>query len=118
MKKCLLFSAALIVLMTVLSGCQKQRLAATPQSVYVWTKPVIQTAAEGTRCITIFATGDWTASSDADWVVPYPTSGERGSKEIFLEYSANTSESQRTAAITFTCGSYSESYILTQKPKN
>ena len=70
-KKSRTLFAALALLGLV--ACQKLYVPDTPDSVSVSTKAGDPKSSEaGTQGVTIFATSDWTASTDADWVEVYP----------------------------------------------
>jgi hypothetical protein len=109
----------IIALMSVafLSSCQKQDVKTSPESVAVITKPqpAGETSAEGIRPVTIAATSSWSAVSDSDWLTVSPASGEKGMQEVILSFSANTTGASRTGKVTFTAGSYSETFTLVQK---
>lgn len=99
------------------SACQKQETTQTPESVAVITQPQPdgEPAAAGIRAVTIAATSDWTAVSGADWMTVSPDSGSTGMQEVIISFQENTTGAVRTGSVTFTSGSHSESFILTQK---
>lgn len=120
MKK-LVLTAALAALLLGASGCQKDRHLHmedydTPQSVYVWTRPAgAVEAGAGIQAVTIYATSDWTASTDADWVSIDPESGSKGPNEVIITYSTNTSGAPRSAVVTFKAGKIVDTFTLSQK---
>lgn len=108
----------IVTLCTIcIASCQKQEVKTSPESVAVITKPQAagETAAAGTRPVTIAATCSWSAVSDSDWLTVSPGAGEKGMQEVILTFTANTSSSNRTGKVTFTAGSYSETFTLVQK---
>lgn len=100
------------------TSCQKERTTQTPESVTVITQPISggEEAAAGTRAVTIAATCDWKAVSNHSWITVSPDSGKVGVQEVILTYEANDGE-LRTGSVTFTAGTYSETFKLTQKAK-
>lgn len=99
-------------------SCQKVYEPATPQSVSVSTKAGEAKSFEaGSQGVTIFATSDWTAATEADWVELSPASGSKGISEVLLTYSENESGSERQAVIVFTSGGNSETFTLVQKAR-
>lgn len=98
------------------SACQKQETTTTPESVAVITQPQPkgESAAAGTRAVTIAATSAWTASSNSTWLTVSPASGERGMQEVILTFQENILSEERTGVVTFTAGTYSETFTLVQ----
>jgi hypothetical protein len=66
--------------------------------------------------VTIAATSDWTAVSNDAWITVSPSSGGVGIQEVVLSFQENNTGAVRKGSVTFTAGSYSESYTLTQNP--
>ena len=97
-------------------SCQKQEVSQTPESVALITRPDAkgEAAQQGTRAVTIAATADWSAISNSDWITVNPSSGPKGMQEVVLSFEENTTGAKRTGSVTFTSGSYSETYTLTQ----
>lgn len=97
-------------------SCQKQENPQSPESVAVITQPDAkgEAAQAGTRAVTIAATVDWSAVSDVDWITVNPSSGPKGMQEVILSFTENTTGAKRTGSVTFTAGTYSETYLLTQ----
>lgn len=97
-------------------SCQKQDVSQSPESVAVITQPDAKGEASqaGTRAVTIAATTDWSAVSNADWITVSPSSGPKGMQEVILSFTENTTGAKRTGSVTFTSGTYSETYLLTQ----
>ena len=101
-----------------LVACQKLYVPDTPDSVSVSTKAGDPKSSEaGTQGVTIFATSDWTASTDADWVEVYPQQGSRGISEVCLSYGENSGSESRTAVIVFSTAANSETFTLVQKAR-
>ena len=98
-------------------SCQKQETTQTPESVALITKPDAkgEPAQAGTRAVTIAATSNWSAVSDASWITVTPDSGSKGMQEVILTFSENTTGAVRVGNVKFTSGTYSETFILTQK---
>jgi hypothetical protein len=108
---------SLVALLAIIGvSCQKQETSQAPESVALVTKPDSkgEPAAAGTRAVTIAATSDWTAVSNVDWITVNPTSGPKGMQEVILSFQENTTGSKRTGSVTFTAGTYSETFVLTQ----
>ncbi len=105
-----------ILSVALFSSCQKQEVKTTPESVALITKPDVkgETAEAGTRAVTIAATANWSAVSDADWLTVNPASGPKGMQEVVLSFTENTTGAKRTGSVTFTSGKYSETFVLTQ----
>lgn len=110
----------LLILLTVffiaLSSCQKWEKPVTPKAITILSVPQTggESALEGTRGVTISATADWTATSDKGWLYVTPSSGKKGIQEVTIHFKKNTTKEQRMGTITFTCGSRSQTYTLTQ----
>lgn len=115
-KKTSTLFAALALLGLV--SCQKIYVPESTDSVSVSTKAGDPKSAEaGTQGVTIFATSDWTATTDADWVDVYPQQGSRGISEVCLSYGENSGSESRTAVIVFTTSGNSETFTLVQKAR-
>ena len=97
-------------------SCQKQETTTSPESVALITKPDSkgEPAQAGTRAVTIAATSNWSAVSNADWITVSPDSGSKGIQEVILTFTENTTGAVRTGAVTFTAGTYSETFNLKQ----
>jgi hypothetical protein len=119
MKKVLLSMAVALLAVTIAPSCQKEKVTTAPDSVALYTHPGEPVSGEaGTKAVTISATCDWTVASRADWIVVSPESGEKGIREVILTYTENTGAAQRSGGVVFTArGGYSETYVLTQNPK-
>jgi hypothetical protein len=100
-------------------SCQKQETPQTPESVTLITQPDPkgETVEAGTRAVTIAATCDWRAVSNDAWISVSPDSGDRGIHEVILSFSENTTGAVRQGSVTFSAGSYSETFKLTQNAK-
>lgn len=81
----------------------------------------VSSAGSVTTQINVTASGNWTLSNNVDWLKWYGgmfdltpiTSGTSGTTTIFRRVDAN-SGSSRTGTTTFTCGTASTTYTLTQ----
>ena len=111
-----LFLALMAVLAITFVSCQKQETSTSPESVALITKPDAkgETAEAGARPVTIAATSNWSAVSDVDWITVSPASGPKGLQEVILTYTENTTGAKRVGSVTFTSGTYSETFKLTQ----
>ena len=98
------------------SSCQKQEESQTPESVAVITVPDSkpELVMTGTRAVTIMATSNWTAVSNASWLTVSPSEGGVGMNEVILHFTENTTGAERKGTVTFTAGNYSEPSVLTQ----
>lgn len=109
---------AIVALLTVccVFSCQKVEPQKSPESVAVITKPqpTGEPSTAGTRPVTIAATSHWTATSDSNWLTVSPAEGEKGMQEVILTFSDNTTGQERTGKVTFTSGTYSETFVLVQ----
>lgn len=107
----------IIALITIcLGSCQKWEKPSTPESVSILTEP--QTNGEsnkgGVRAVTIAATSQWTAVSDAGWLWVTPSSGGKGVQEVTINFTKNSTGQTRKGTVTFTSGDHSETFTLTQ----
>ncbi len=57
----------------------------------------------------------WTASADQEWVSIDPAEGSVSTTETLVVFSENTDAAERTATITFTCGSATQEVVVTQR---
>ena len=114
----LLVSASAVI--ATATGCQTNEFLHmedmdTPQSVYVWTTPAPAVdASAGTQAVTIYATSDWTAVSEASWITLDKAKGSKGPNEVLLSYDPNSTGAKRSGVVKFTAGNYSETFTLTQ----
>lgn len=69
---------------------------------------------EGTQQVTIATDGKWTASTTADWLTLNPTQGT-GESTMDVTAAANTSDYERTAAISVSVGDVVRNIAVTQK---
>lgn len=67
----------------------------------------------GTRHISITANNNWTATSSAGWCSLSQQNGKAGTSTITITYTSNSDE-ERTAVITFNCGTAKATVIVTQ----
>ena len=121
MKKRIFLLTVAATLLAALTGCQNDKYLHmedydTPESVFVWTQPGANpvSSSAGVQAVTIYATSDWTAVSEASWITLDRNSGAKGPNEVILSYDANGTGSTRIGIVKFTAGSYSETFTLTQ----
>ena len=109
--------AIVSVMLLAVNSCQKQVPQTVPECVTIITEPLAsgESPEGGLRPITIAASSDWTAVSNQGWIYVTPSSGGKGIQEVTIHFDPNTSGKRREGSITFTSGTYSESYTLTQK---
>lgn len=114
MKRSLLIILAIFSI--TLGSCQKWEQPSTPKAITLLTEPQAggESNLEGTRPITISSTSDWSATADKGWLYVTPSSGKKGIQEVTIHFKKNTTAEKRTGNITFTCGSRSVTYTLTQ----
>lgn len=114
--KLVLMVAALFAI--CVSSCQKAETQKSPESVAVITQPQPkgEPGTADVRPVTIAATSDWTATSDCTWLTVTPASGGKGMQEVILSFGDNPGE-ERTGVVTFTAGTYSETFTLVQNKK-
>lgn len=67
-----------------------------------------------TKKISVNSNGDWTVKSDQSWCIATPNYAYKGNTEVSVEVSPNPEETQRTATLTFSSGTYSKNFIVTQ----
>ena len=77
--------------------------------------PVIN-GAGGTTTITITAEGDWTLTTNADWLTVSPAEGKKGTTEITVTTSKNGTDKCRNGEITARPGGASQPLVITQRP--
>lgn len=64
--------------------------------------------------VTSNSVSTWSATEGCSWLTISPTSGT-GNDNVTVDYDNNTSSSSRSCTISFSCGSSSDSYVLTQQ---
>ena len=109
---------SMIALITAIMAvsCQKlHRNDDVPDSAWFATADQIEMSEAGTRRITVYTTCDWIVETSADWVTVEPMSGNSGVNELTLTFSANTGTEQRQAEINCKAGTYTDTYVMTQK---
>jgi len=115
MKKIVITLILSVVSLLAVPSCQKVKQPATKDTVTVATQPSgMQSAFEGVKKITIWPTASWTATVDVDWIKVVPSSGERGTQEVQLQYEENFTGAVRTGIVTFSAAEGSDTYTLTQ----
>lgn len=105
-----------VLLSACLGSCQKWEEPSTPGSITVMTEPQAggESAAGGTRKVTIAATGAWTAVSDKGWLYVSPSSGAAGIQEVMVTFYENTTGKNRSGNIIFTSGTRNGTFTLSQ----
>lgn len=72
-------------------------------------------AEESSKNIIVTSNTNWTATSDQTWCTLSPQSGYIGDTSLKISISANHSDKERTAILTFKLDSISKQYIVTQQ---
>lgn len=67
-----------------------------------------------TKKISVKSNGDWTVKSDQPWCSVTPNYSYKGTVEVNIAVAQNPSETQRSAALTFSSASSSYKYAITQ----
>lgn len=67
-----------------------------------------------TQKISVKSSGDWTLKTDQQWCSATPSYSYKGTIDVSVDVTQNPSETQRTATLTFSSGSYSQKYTVTQ----
>ncbi|MBO5807823.1 MAG: BACON domain-containing protein, partial [Bacteroidales bacterium] len=104
-----------IAVLAVAVACAPENPDATPK-LEVNKASVSLKAKDALGSFVITTNQDWTASADASWVTIHPAFGEASSKPVSIGLTAedNASEEARTATITLTAGSLTETISVTQ----
>lgn len=115
MKRIAILIVSVVLVLPMFGSCQKVAQPQTKDTVTVATQPSgMQTAMEGIKRITIWPTAHWEATSNVQWIKVTPSSGERGTQEVTLEYEENFTGEVRVGVVTFTAAQGSDTYTLTQ----
>lgn len=72
----------------------------------------------GTLDVVITSNGNWSADNGSDWVELSAKSGKGGKETITASYLANEGSKSRSAVITFTSGTLSQTLTITQQGKS
>ena len=72
----------------------------------------------GTLAVVITSNGNWSADNSSDWVELSAKSGKGGKETITASYLANEGAESRSAVITFTSGTLSQTLTITQQGKS
>ncbi len=72
-------------------------------------------AKEGSKNIIVTSNANWTVSSDQTWCTVSPFSGYSGDTSLKIEASANQTDKDRIALLTFKSENASKKYTVTQK---
>jgi len=65
--------------------------------------------------VTVVSSGSWKATSNASWLTLSKTSGSAGTSTVKVTAAANTTGYDRTGKVTFTCGSATDTFTVTQE---
>lgn len=96
-----------------LAACDDDNPEITDSAV-VYTAGGTVNASDIEKSITLYATCDWTAAG-SEWITVEPAAGSQGVFAVRLSFGANGTGSPRTGTVTFTAGTYTETYTFTQK---
>lgn len=72
-------------------------------------------ASAATENISVNSNAEWGISSDQGWCKVSPSGGVAGNAVVRVSVERNSSEEPRTATLTFTSGTYSKQYAVTQR---
>jgi hypothetical protein len=72
-------------------------------------------AQEGSKSVIVTSNANWTVSSDQTWCTVSPFSGYSGDTSIKIEASANQTDKDRIAILTFKSENANKKYTVTQK---
>ena len=71
----------------------------------------------GSKNVKVTATNSWIASSDQMWCTLSATSGAKGTNDVTINATENSSDQARTAKVTFVMGNISQVVTVTQAAK-
>ena len=75
----------------------------------------------GTATVTFTSTDSWTIDVTegraVSWCDVSPTSGSKGTNSLTIETAANDTYDERNAKVTIKTGTITQSFVVTQKPK-
>ncbi len=113
MKQISNFFLVLCALLFTATGCQENEPTVDP-TLEVTPLELAYTAEGGDNAINVESNTDWSISSTADWIfLPYSTG--LGNLSVTVTAIENTSSDSRTATITITTGSLSQSVAVSQE---
>lgn len=75
---------------------------------------IIMSGEQGSRSFTVTANGEWSISSNADWITVSPENGAKGDTDVTLTVTANDGDDTREAALTLVCGESTSNIPVTQ----
>lgn len=106
MKAKFVFLCTMLLAVLALHGCGKDDDGATtqPATVELDKSSLAFEAAEDAQSIVVTASAGWSVSGSADWCTVSPAAGDEGETTVSVAVSANTTESDRSCLLTFTCG--------------
>ena len=105
----------LFVVLAFLCGCSQE--SSVPEDyLSVSTDEISFQTAGGSKDITVSSNTNWSVTSNAGWCDCSPESGTKGSgKNVSITVTANNTENQRSAELTFKAGSISKKCIVRQE---
>ncbi|WP_298649270.1 family 16 glycosylhydrolase [uncultured Proteiniphilum sp.] len=109
----------IIIPLLVLLGCGENGNEPEPKptnvTISVSPETLNLSASAGSESINVNSNAEWGISSDQSWCKTSPSGGVGGNTVIKVSVESNTSEQPRTATLTFTSGTFSKQYTVTQK---
>lgn len=69
---------------------------------------------ESTASLSITANGDWSLSSEAEWITISPAKGSKGDTAVEIKAAANSTSSNREATLNLLCGESNSEIKVTQ----
>lgn len=115
MKKTFALWLSVLLLCLGTTACSDDDNNDLVEGVYLYTTAITASPDAGNQSVTISATTDWTATSDADWLTVNINKGTTGFTAFSVNWTENTTGEVRVGTLTFTAGKYSEKLTVTQK---
>ncbi|MCI1719459.1 MAG: SUMF1/EgtB/PvdO family nonheme iron enzyme [Bacteroidales bacterium] len=107
-----------VFLIICISVCLVSCSKSESPSITLNSTSVSMDATNSSMAISFTTNVDWTATSTATWLSVSPSSGTRGSASIKITAEANPDYKTRSATITVTAGSTSQTISVTQAERN
>lgn len=109
----------LVIALVLLLGCGNKTGTGTepPKIEITWqfAPESIVFASEGsTQSLTVTSNGTWTVTSNQSWCTISPSAGYNGQTSLKITVPKNSIYADRTAVLTFTSGSYTKKYTVSQ----
>lgn len=117
MKKTFALWLSVLLLCLGTTGCSDDDNNGLVEGVYLYTTAITASGDAGNQSVTISATTDWTAVSDADWLTININKGSTGFTAFSVSWAENATAEERVGNLTFTAGKYTEKLTVTQKAK-